>query len=57
MKKKIKNLTLEEVKKICDTNHCLLADYPHCPLEHICGTFGAIREKDLEKQIEVKADD
>ena len=54
MKKKIKDLTLEEIKVICNQNHCLLADYPHCPLENVCGNFGCIREKDLEKTIEVE---
>lgn len=54
MKKKIKDLTLKEIKAICDQNHCLLADYPHCPLENVCGNFGCIREKDLEKTIEVE---
>lgn len=53
-KKKIKDLTLEEIKIICNENHCLLSDYPHCPLETICGSFGCITNKDLEREIKIE---
>ena len=60
MKKKIKNLTLEEAAEICRTNSdCFGYCRKECLLKNICGVTKHIRiitynKKDLEQEIEVK---
>lgn len=57
MKKKIKDLTLEECKKICDENVC---SRECCPLygKGICHqSFYDYEEEDLEQEIEVEEDE
>ena len=56
MKKKIKDLTVEEIKQICNKNNCLLDD-SHCPLAKICIVFDSITKKDMEQEVEVEEDE
>lgn len=51
MKKKIKDLTLQEIKEICYHSHCL-----GCPFNkaYCYGVLTMILNIDMEKEIEVK---
>ena len=50
MDKKIKDLTLEDCKKICKKYPCTL-----CPIQKlICGVSYSIGTLDIEQEIEVK---
>ena len=55
MKKKIKELTDEEIEKICDDNYKKYKSCYNCPLqvgEHSCFKF-----LDLNQEIEIEAED
>jgi len=49
MKKKIKNLTLEEINEICSKQLCT-----YCPLNNFCDNKFIMSNKDLETEIEVE---
>lgn len=51
MKKKIKDLTLQEIKEICFYSHCL-----SCPFNraYCYGVLQTILNVDMEKEIEVE---
>lgn len=54
MKKKIRDLTLGEAKKICDVRTLGCGD---CPLYNVCQySFGSNDDEDLDQEIEVKED-
>ena len=50
MKKKIKDITIEEIVKVCKKQY----DCYSCPLEQICAIFPMqYKKKDLEKEIKI----
>ena len=50
MKKKIKDVTLEECKKICENHYC-----SNCPIKYLCvETPVCYEDEDLEAEIEVE---
>ena len=55
MKKKIKDLTLNDCRKICDNHYLKHYSCNNCPLVHRCGTNFS-RDCDFEEEIEVEED-
>ena len=52
MKKKIGDLTLKEIRKICDNNHKKYKTCYGCPLQ--IGEDSCFKYLDLEKEVEVE---